>query len=40
MIINHSSSVALASMGSVAQQLIGAWRQTMQDVSSSKQSMG
>ncbi|GAC1321951.1 MAG: DUF3717 domain-containing protein [Collimonas sp.] len=40
MIINHSSSVALASMGSVAQQLIGAWRQTMLDVSTSNQSMG
>jgi len=36
MIINHSSSVALASMGSVAQQLIAAWRQHMLDLASAR----
>ncbi|AMP01974.1 hypothetical protein CAter282_4209 [Collimonas arenae] len=36
MIINRSSSVALASMGSVAQQLIAAWRQHMFDLASAR----
>ncbi|MFJ2989091.1 DUF3717 domain-containing protein [Collimonas sp. NPDC087041] len=36
MIINHSSSVALASMGSVAQQLIAVWRQHMLDLASAR----
>jgi len=40
MIINHSSSVALASMDSVAQQLIGAWRQHMLDISTAARSVG
>ncbi|MGB7192221.1 DUF3717 domain-containing protein [Collimonas pratensis] len=40
MIINHSSSVALASMGSVAQQLIAAWRQHMLDLSVAARSVG
>lgn len=40
MIIDHSSSVALASMDSVAQQLIGAWRQHMLDLSAAARSAG
>ena len=40
MIINHSSSVVLASMDSVAQQLIGAWRQHMLDFSATARSVG
>ncbi|HWX02142.1 DUF3717 domain-containing protein [Collimonas sp.] len=40
MIINHSSSVALASMGSIAQQLIAAWRQHMLDLSAAARSVG
>jgi hypothetical protein len=40
MIINHSSSVALASMDSIAQQLIGTWRQHMLDLGAAAKSMG
>ena len=40
MIINHSNSVALASMDSVAQQLIAAWRQHMLELSAAARSVG
>lgn len=36
MIINHSSSIALAAMGNVAQRLIAVWRQHMLELAATK----
>lgn len=36
MIINHSSSIALAAMGNVAQRLIAVWRQHMLELDAAK----